>query len=108
MLVARSDFHLGAYVEKFIRLRMLNPLGPASAKAQKHALVFGTSDGGLGCVCPVDELVFKRLHALQTKMINALPHFAGLNPKAWRYVKPERKVLRNPINNTLDGDLLFK
>ena len=57
---------------------------PSRALSPKNALVFGTLDGGIGCLELVEELVFKRLLTLQQRMTNALPHFAGLNPKGYR------------------------
>jgi cleavage and polyadenylation specificity factor subunit 1 len=107
MLLSKADFHLGSRAEKFVRLRM-NSAKDTTTKSQKHATVFGTHDGGIGCVAPVEELVFKRLFALQNRMTVYLPHFAGLNPKAFRAMKLERKVLRNHYGNVLDGELLFR
>ncbi len=103
MLIAKADFHLGSKIEKFVRLRM-----NTGSKVQKHAAIFGTYDGGIGCIAPVEEPVFKRLFTLQNKLANSLPHFAGLNPKAFRTMKTEHKVLRNHYGNILDGELLFK
>ena len=51
---------------------------------QKHGAVFGTHDGSVSIVQPVDEIAFKRLFALQARLITAIPHFAGLNPKSFR------------------------
>ena len=36
------------------------------------------------------------------------PHHAGLNPKAYRMNRSQRKELGNPQKNILDGDLLFE
>lgn len=51
----------------------------------RHAILFGTLEGSLGCIIPIEEIVFKRLYALQNKMIGGIYHFAGLNPKSYRY-----------------------
>lgn len=98
MLVCKGDFHVGSNIEKFVRVRM-NTSGKDS---YKNGLVFGeccglsetagTSDGSVGYIAPIDELVFKRLFALQTKMTYALSHFAGLNPKSFRFSPPTSHI----------------
>ncbi len=44
-----------------------------------------TLDGGIGCILPVAEKTYRRLLMLQSKLVQGLPHIAGLNPKAFRY-----------------------
>eukprot|EP01116_Phalansterium_solitarium_P001407 TRINITY_DN11208_c0_g3_i1.p1 TRINITY_DN11208_c0_g3~~TRINITY_DN11208_c0_g3_i1.p1 ORF type:complete len:1483 (+),score=557.48 TRINITY_DN11208_c0_g3_i1:140-4588(+) len=105
MLLVKADFHLGAHVEKFMRLRM-NP--GRNLKAKRHAVVFGTLDGAFGCLAPVEESVFKRLFELQTKLTNFLPHVAGLNPRAFRAAKSDKRLVRNMHQGVLDGVLLQK
>ena len=46
----------------------------------------GTLDGGLGLLLPMTEKTYRRLHMLQTKLVECIPHVAGLNPKAFRSV----------------------
>lgn len=129
MLVCKGDFHIGCHVEKFARLNMINTAfsslsyssssastssssvsttGHYSRAVLKHAVIYGALDGSIGCISPVEEVVFKRLFALQTKITNGLQHIAGLNPKSWRMVKPQQKLIRNVYQNVLDGDLIFK
>ena len=48
-------------------------------------LLPATLDGGLGFLLPVQERVFRRLNMLQAKMVPALSHSAGLNPRAFRW-----------------------
>jgi len=43
-----------------------------------------TLDGGLGYLLPIAEKTYRRLHMLQIKLVQGLPHTAGLNPKAFR------------------------
>lgn len=43
-----------------------------------------TLDGGVGYLLPVPEKTYRRLLMLQTKLVQGLPHTAGLNPKAFR------------------------
>ena len=47
-------------------------------------LYLGTLDGGIGFVLPVPEKTFRRLHMVQNMLIHCMPHYAGLNPKAFR------------------------
>lgn len=43
-----------------------------------------TLDGGLGLLLPMQEKTFRRLLMLQNALGTALPHHAGLNPRAFR------------------------
>lgn len=43
-----------------------------------------TLDGGIGCLLPVPEKVYRRLSMLQVKMTHGMRHLAGLNPKGFR------------------------
>jgi hypothetical protein len=46
----------------------------------------GSTDGSLSSLTPVDESVYKRLQLLQGQLTRNIQHFAGLNPKAFRFV----------------------
>lgn len=46
--------------------------------------MIATLDGGIGCLLPIPEKVYRRLSMLQVKMTQGLRHNAGLNPKAFR------------------------
>ncbi|XP_039247363.1 cleavage and polyadenylation specificity factor subunit 1 [Pipra filicauda] len=37
---------------------------------------------------------------------SALPHLARLNPRAFRLLQAERRLLQNAVRNVLDGELL--
>lgn len=43
-----------------------------------------TLDGGLGLLLPMQEKTYRRLLMLQNALSSALPHLAGLNPRAFR------------------------
>ena len=63
---------------------------PASLKCCRiismcHSVPAGTLDGAVGLILPVTEKTYRRLHMLQTKLVECIPHYAGLNPKAFRY-----------------------
>lgn len=111
-LLRRADFHLGAHVTSFCRLRgrVPNRLCHDSRAAQRcvrrHITMFCSVDGAIGFLFPVDEEVYRDLQMLQNEMTVALPHVAGLNPKAWRLVKQARPTITNPCKLILDGDLV--
>ena len=67
-----------------------------------------TLDGGIGCVVPVPEKVYRRMLMLQMKMNSGLSHWAGLNPKAFRLFRSHHQYLYNPRRNILDGNLLSR
>lgn len=48
------------------------------------SLSLATLDGGIGCLLPVPEKVYRRLSMLQVKMTHGMRHLAGLNPKGFR------------------------
>ncbi|CAA6656270.1 unnamed protein product [Spirodela intermedia] len=111
-LLSRAEFHTGAHVTKFLRLQMLptaldqsNPT-PASEKTNRFALLFGTLDGSIGCVAPLDELTFRRLQTLQRKLVDAVPHVCGLNPRSFRQFQSNGKAHRPGPDNIVDCELL--
>ena len=87
-LICCGDFHLGAHVTKMVRHRLtvLEPMDGSRPAEHRYATIFGSLDGGLGMMVPVDEKVFRRLFMLQQILVNALEHNAALNPKGFRYV----------------------
>ncbi|WVZ84660.1 hypothetical protein U9M48_031667 [Paspalum notatum var. saurae] len=105
-LLPRAEFHVGAHVSKFLRLQMLPTQGIASEKTNRFALVFGTLDGGIGCIAPVDELTFRRLQSLQRKLVDAVPHACGLNPRSFRHFNSNGKAHRPGPDNIIDFELL--
>ncbi|KAL6653028.1 hypothetical protein ACP70R_011953 [Stipagrostis hirtigluma subsp. patula] len=105
-LLSRAEFHVGAHVSKFLRLQMLPTQGLASEKTNRFALLFGTLDGGIGCIAPIDELTFRRLQSLQRKLIDAVPHVCGLNPRSFRQFSSNGKAHRPGPDNIIDFELL--
>ena len=65
----------------------------------KHVFprVPGTLDGALGLLLPMPEKTYRRLHMLQTKLIDCIPHIAGLNPKAFRSVELSLHLLSSAL-----------
>jgi len=111
-LLRRADYHLGAHVTSFCRLRGKVPramahdqLGALQCR-RKHITMFCTVDGAIGFLFPLDESVYHRFQMLQNELTVALPHVAGLNPKAWRSIKQARPSITNPCKLILDGDII--
>ncbi|XP_031383009.1 cleavage and polyadenylation specificity factor subunit 1 isoform X2 [Punica granatum] len=111
-LLSRAEFHAGAHVTKFLRLQMLpTSSGQSGAphvsdKTNRFALLFGTLDGSIGCVAPLDELTFRRLQSLQRKLVDAVPHVAGLNPRSFRQFKSNGRAHRPGPDSIVDCELL--
>lgn len=108
-LLARAEFHVGAHVTKFLRLQMLSTSSGAalgSDKTNRFALLFGTLDGSIGCIAPLDELTFRRLQSLQKKLVDAVAHVAGLNPRAFRQFRSNGKAHRPGPDSIVDCELL--
>ena len=85
-LLCCGDFHLGAHVTKLVRQRLIavEPKDGSRTSEHRYATVFGSLDGGLGMMVPVEERLFRRLFMLQQILVNALEHNAALNPKGFR------------------------
>lgn len=111
-LLSRAEFHVGAHVTKFLRLQMLSTssdrtgAAPGSDKTNRFALLFGTLDGSIGCIAPLDELTFRRLQSLQRKLVDAVAHVAGLNPKSFRLFRSNGKAHRPGPDSIVDCELL--
>ncbi|XP_071686240.1 cleavage and polyadenylation specificity factor subunit 1 isoform X2 [Rutidosis leptorrhynchoides] len=110
-LLSRAEFHVGSHATKFLRLQMLpasdRPNAPSgSDKTNRFALLFGTLDGSIGCIAPLDELTFRRLQSLQKKLVDAVPHVAGLNPRSFRQFHSNGKAHRPGPDSIVDCELL--
>ncbi|KAL9813974.1 Cleavage and polyadenylation specificity factor subunit 1 [Arabidopsis thaliana] len=102
-LLSRAEFHVGAHVSKFLRLQMVSS---GADKINRFALLFGTLDGSFGCIAPLDEVTFRRLQSLQKKLVDAVPHVAGLNPLAFRQFRSSGKARRSGPDSIVDCELL--
>ncbi|GIY05432.1 cleavage and polyadenylation specificity factor subunit 1 [Caerostris extrusa] len=111
-LLRKADIHLGYQVTSFFRIRTrlgdiaLYDRRQAAILEKRHVSMFATLDGSIGYILPVPEKTYRRLLMLQNVLVVSIPHTAGLNPKAYRMYKSQRKLLQNPHKNILDGDLL--
>ncbi|KAL8161796.1 hypothetical protein V2J09_013285 [Rumex salicifolius] len=112
-LLSRAEFHVGAHVSKFLRLQMLPTSSDKTGgvhiqdKTNRFSLLFGTLDGSIGCIAPLDELSFRRLQSLQKKLVDSVPHVAGLNPRSFRQFKSNGKAHRPGPDTILDSELLY-
>lgn len=104
-LLPRAEFHVGAHISKFARLPMLPTT--SSTRTNRYALLFGSLDGSMGCIAPLDELGFRRLQSLQKKLVDAVSHVAGLNPRSFRQFKACGQTHRPGPDNIVDCELLF-
>ncbi|KAL0382308.1 UNVERIFIED_CONTAM: Cleavage and polyadenylation specificity factor subunit, partial [Sesamum calycinum] len=109
-LLSRAEFHVGAHITKFLRLQLLPTSAdrstPGSDKTNRFGLLFGTLDGSIGCIAPLDELNFRRLQSLQRKLVDAVPHVAGLNPRSFRHFHSNGKAHRPGPDSIVDCELL--
>eukprot|EP00252_Welwitschia_mirabilis_P006620 TRINITY_DN1750_c0_g1_i1.p1 TRINITY_DN1750_c0_g1~~TRINITY_DN1750_c0_g1_i1.p1 ORF type:complete len:1015 (+),score=221.45 TRINITY_DN1750_c0_g1_i1:83-3046(+) len=103
-LLPKAEFHVGAHVSKFLRLQMLPT--SISDRNNPYALLCGTLNGSIGCIAPLDELTFKRLQSLQRKLVDAIPHACGLNPRAFRQFRTNGRPHRPGPDNIVDCELL--
>lgn len=104
-LLSRAEFHVGSHITKFLRLQMLSI---SSDKTNRFALLFGTLDGSIGCIAPLDELTFRRLQSLQKKLVDAVAHVAGLNPRSFRRFRSNGKPHCPGPDSIVDCELVCK
>ncbi|KZV25371.1 Cleavage and polyadenylation specificity factor 160 isoform 1 [Dorcoceras hygrometricum] len=109
-LLSRAEFHVGAHITKFLRLQLLptsaDRTTTGSDKTNRFGLLFGTLDGSIGCIAPLDELTFRRLQSLQKKLVDAVSHVAGLNPRSFRHFHSYGKAHRPGPDSIVDCELL--
>ena len=105
-LVRKADFNMSALVCNMVtaKLAATSPAAPPN----RFGLLFGTVEGGLGALLPVDEVTFKRLLALQKLMTYALPHAGGLNPKDFRLFRAPESTRLHRDKHVVDGSLVWK
>eukprot|EP00850_Spirogloea_muscicola_P016587 SM000135S27031 [mRNA] locus=s135:382502:389897:+ [translate_table: standard] len=106
-LLTRAEFHVGAHTTRFLRIQCPSS-SQSTTHATRYALLFGTLDGGVAVLAPVDELAFRRLQALQRVLVDAVPHTAGLNPQAFREYRTGGEAHSPGPDNIVDCDLLFQ
>lgn len=111
-LLSRAEFHVGAHITKFLRLQLLptssDRTTPGSDKTNRFGLLFGTLEGSIGCIAPLDELNFRRLQSLQKKLVDSVSHVAGLNPRSFRHFHSNGKAHRPGPDSILDCELLVQ
>ncbi len=68
---------------------------------------FGSLDGAFGYVIPISGNHLSRLNSMLPLLARDFMNYAGLNPRASRTVRLQRRELCNPIRCVSDGDLAF-
>ena len=81
---------------------------PGSDKTNRFALLFGTLEGSIGCIAPLEELTFRRLQSLQKKLVDSVCHVAGLNPRSSRHFHSNGKAHRPGPDSIVDCELLVQ
>ena len=99
-LLPRGRFHSGFTITQVTRLRCA---AAASAPAGvRSGVLMATLEGAVAAVAPVDEGAFAPLRTLADAMQLALPHPAGLNPRAQRAARERAgRVGKQPCSETL-------
>ncbi|KAG1650025.1 Cleavage and polyadenylation specificity factor subunit 1 [Nymphon striatum] len=87
-LLHKVDFHAGAHINCFFRIRcklthLLEDKKAFIAAEKRQMTLYGTQDGGMGYMLPISEKVYRRLLMLQNLLVTNIPHYAGLNPKGY-------------------------
>ncbi|XP_022229286.2 cleavage and polyadenylation specificity factor subunit 1 [Drosophila obscura] len=109
-LIRKADYHLGQVVNTMFRVqchqRGVHQRQPFLYE-NKHFVVYGTLDGGLGYCLPLPEKVYRRFLMLQNVLLSYQDHLCGLNPKEFRTLKSFKKQGLNPSRCIIDGDLIW-
>lgn len=72
----------------------------------KSCLIYGTADGSVGVLLPMDERIYRRLAVLQQLMYTTQPMCCCLNPNEYRAIKVS-KYRNEKKRGVLDGNLLW-
>jgi len=107
-LLCIGNFFLGSQVGKFLRFRMNRLNTTKKIKSTKYCTFYTGLDGSVGTIVPIDQVQFEKYGRLEMRMVSALPHIGGLNPKAFRLCKPAWKMSHNHVRSTIDGELLSR
>ena len=76
---------------------------------KRHVTWFATLDGAIASFLPLSEKKYRRLFMLHNKLVTAVPHVGGLNPKKFRFVTV-LKMMRRCVQlhgATFDGLLMY-
>jgi cleavage and polyadenylation specificity factor subunit 1 len=108
-LLCLGNFHMGTYTAQFVRVKLNRLNFPALGNQfARYGCLSGASDGSVSLFAPINADKFKRLGKLEIRLVSTLPHFCGLNPKAFRLWKPRWHYTHNHQRRFLDGNLLWK
>jgi len=107
-LILTGGINVGGRVNSFLRMQMLPFSGedPQATRRLRLCNVYATLDGAIGFLCPLDERNYKRLYMLQMRLIDAIAHYGGLHPRAFRVCKPQFHPNYANVHNIIDGDLV--
>ncbi|KAI1131802.1 CPSF A subunit region-domain-containing protein [Nemania abortiva] len=104
MLPATSDY-----------LSQLQTNDDSSARPGPSTVLFSSPTGVFSTLSPLSEPQYRRLSFLSGQLLSSLPHYAGLNPKAYRAPVSTGAVGRFPPGvdagmgrNIIDGALLAR
>ena len=85
-LIRKAEMHIGHRLTQMIKLPMVSTMDPRGDGS--NYLCLGSSrDGSFVQVFAVEEQFYRMMNILQAQIINAKPQPAGLNPRAYWYVK---------------------
>eukprot|EP01083_Nonionella_stella_P062421 162286_1 len=102
-LLPMAGFHVGAFIEKFARLKARD----VNKRINQRLISFaGTSIGSLVYFCPIDKDIYLRLNTLFQQMTFGVEHYAGQNPRAFRKFRAPDKDNRPLVKRIVDGELL--
>ncbi|KAI1752219.1 CPSF A subunit region-domain-containing protein [Xylaria castorea] len=89
--------------------------GDSTTSPNPSIILFSSPTGVLATLSPLSEPQYRRLSFLSGQLLSSLPHFAGLNPKAYRAPATTGAVGRFPPGvdagmgrNIIDGALLAR
>ncbi|KAI0876897.1 CPSF A subunit region-domain-containing protein [Hypoxylon argillaceum] len=89
--------------------------GDPAAMQTSSTILFSSPTGVLATLSPLSEPQYRRLSFLSGQLLSSLPHYAGLNPKAYRAPASTGAVGRFPPGvdagmgrNIIDGALLAR
>ncbi|ORX47787.1 hypothetical protein DM01DRAFT_256916 [Hesseltinella vesiculosa] len=99
-----SEWHLGEIVQKFRFGSLGSKAADINNSLNRHALIYGTVNGGIGLIADLSEDRFKILYHMQQNIAKVVPSFGNLCHNDWRSVATlDRK---EDSSHFIDGDLI--
>ncbi|ESN93223.1 hypothetical protein HELRODRAFT_103603 [Helobdella robusta] len=103
-LIQQADINIGSLVNSMVRIRCTKRKPNTE---NLHSTYYCTLDGGIGCILPLGEKIYRRLLMLNYFLSSCIHHYAGLDPRVYTSMKQDYRCLATSHKVILDEHLLL-